>query len=525
MKTDEVKTKILIVDDVKANIIKMKDALTEIDTYIIIGANSGKSGIAKAKAQKFDLILLDIVMPDIDGFEVCSELMAYAPTKNVPIIFLTSKNDADSIIRGFRSGAVDYILKPFSKEELQARVKVHVQLKKTQEELIKAKEMAVVAAKAKSLFLANMSHEIRTPMNGIMGMIDMFYQTKLTDQQKEYLEIIDVSSENLLCIINDILDFSKIEAGQIEFESIKFSVFDEVDEVLKVLSFKAKEKNLSLQYDISNKIPKVLIGDPVRLKQILINLINNALKFTSKGGIQVFVELLEIDNENIKLKFRVVDTGIGISDEGKARLFKSFSQTDASVTRKFGGTGLGLAISKNLAKMMNGEIGVDSEEGKGATFWFTAEFKSSTQKEVIEEAKKSVESGNKQEALSILVAEDNVINQRVARFNLERFGHTVQIAENGIEAIEKYKETHFDLVFMDIQMPEMDGIEATKEIRRIENEKGVDVEIPIIAMTANTMKGDRENFLNAGLNDYIGKPFKADQLFNLLERIIKQTKK
>ncbi len=522
MKTADTKTRILIVDDVKANIIKMKEALMENEEYMIVGANSGGSGLSKAKAQKFDLILLDIIMPDIDGFEVCNELQSYDPTKGVPIIFLTSKNDPESIIKGFRSGAVDYILKPFSKEELQARVKVHVQLKKTQEELIRAKELAVVAAKAKSLFLANMSHEIRTPMNGIMGMIDMFYQTKLDKKQKEYLKIIDVSSENLLCIINDILDFSKIEAGQIEFESINFNVHDEVDEVLKILSFKAKEKNLTLQYDVPDDIPKVLVGDPVRLKQILTNLANNAIKFTNEGSIQVYVELLDTNERITKLKFRVADTGVGITEEGKTRLFKSFSQSDASITRKYGGTGLGLAISKNLTEMMNGEIGVESEPGKGSTFWFTAEFVSSSEKEVIEEAKKMIKSGTNQKALSILVAEDNAINQRVARFNLERFGHTVEIAENGVEAIDKYRKGNYDLIFMDIQMPEMDGLEATQEIRKIEINKLPGKGTPIVAMTANTMKGDREKFLETGMNDYISKPFKADQLFALLERIIKQ---
>lgn len=525
MKTAEFKTKVLIVDDVKTNIVKMKDALLESEDYLVIGANSGRSGIAKAKAQRFDLILLDIIMPDLDGFEVCNELQSYEPTRDVPIIFLTSKNDPESIIKGFRSGAVDYILKPFSKEELQARVKVHVQLKKTREELIHAKEMAVVAAKAKSLFLANMSHEIRTPMNGIMGMIDMFYQTKLDEKQKEYLKIIDVSSENLLCIINDILDFSKIEAGQIEFESINFSVIDEVEEVVKVLSYKSNEKELLLQYKVQDNIPKVLIGDPVRIKQILINLINNAIKFTSKGSVKVQVVLLETNDFTTRLKFSVTDTGIGISEEGMARLFKSFSQTDASITRKFGGTGLGLAISKNLTEMMNGEIGVDSKEGEGSTFWFTAEFKTSSEKEVIEAAKLSVQSGQKQDELNILVAEDNAINQRVARFNLERFGHKVEIAENGIEAVAKFEENNYDLIFMDIQMPEMDGMEATRKIRELEKTKSPGIEIPIIAMTANTMKGDKEKFLDVGMNDYIGKPFKADQLFTLLERVIKQGKK
>ena len=500
----------------------MKDALMESEDYLIVGANSGRSGLAKAKAQRFDLILLDIIMPDIDGFEVCSQLQEYEPTKDVPIIFLTSKNDPESIIRGFRSGAVDYILKPFSKEELQARVKVHVQLKRTREELIHAKEMAVVAAKAKSLFLANMSHEIRTPMNGIMGMIDMFYQTDLDERQKEYLKIIDVSSENLLCIINDILDFSKIEAGQIEFESINFNVNDELDEVIKVLSFKAKEKGLSLKYHVQPDIPKVLVGDPVRLKQILINLINNAIKFTSKGGVNVYAELVETNDDCSKLKFRVVDTGIGISEEGKSRLFKSFSQTDSSITRKFGGTGLGLAISKNLTQMMDGEIGVDSVEGEGSSFWFTAKLKSSSEKEIIEEAKKSIQEGAKQKALNVLVAEDNVINQRVARFNLERFGHQVEIAENGVEAVRLFGENIYDLVFMDIQMPEMDGLEATQEIRKIEKERDTHQQTPIVAMTANTMKGDKEKFLESGLNDYIGKPFKTDQLFSLLEKIIKQ---
>lgn len=522
MNTCENKSKILIVDDISINIEKMTEVLKTNKNYLIAAASNGRTALTKAKASQFDLILLDIIMPDIDGFEVCEQLKKYTATKDIPIIFLTAKRDPKSIVKGFKVGAVDYIPKPFSDEELLARVDMHLKLKHTQDDLKRAKNLAEAAAHAKSMFLVNMSHEIRTPMNGIIGMVDILKQTKLNDSQKEFIDIIDISGENLLSIINDILDFSKIEAGQIEFENIKFNISNEICEVIKLLNLKTKEKGLSLTMIIHDSVPEFVYGDPVRLKQILINLINNAIKFTSEGGVKIEIITKNIDELKVKILFKVIDTGIGISEVGKKKLFKSFSQTDSSTTRKYGGTGLGLAISKNLTNLMNGEIGVESEVGKGSTFWFTAVFKRAFEEvkkpqALVAEEEKEIKP---EKQLKILVAEDNIINQKVAVFNIEKLGHKVNIAENGKIAFDNFKKNKYDLIFMDIQMPEMDGIEATKLIREFEVDTAKDKKMPIIAMTANVMKGDREKFIEAGMNDYIGKPFKINELSELIDKIM-----
>ncbi len=297
----ETKPRILIVDDIKSNLLKMKSILTTKEDYQIATADNGKTALKKAKAQKLDLILLDIVMPDISGFEVCRELKKNQLTKDIPVIFLTSKNDPESIIEGFNCGAVDYVHKPFVEEELLARARVHIQLNKTKKQLIEAKEKAELATNAKSMFLANMSHEIRTPMNGVVGMVEALKCTNMTEDQMEYLNIIDISSENLLSVVNDILDFSKVEAGQIELENITFNMHKTIDEVVKMLNFKANQKSLYLKFETDKDIPAFLIGDSLRIKQILINLINNAIKFTLKGGININCRLDSINENGVKL--------------------------------------------------------------------------------------------------------------------------------------------------------------------------------------------------------------------------------
>ncbi len=519
--TPEKKDKILVVDDMPINLELIKSVLNLEGNFSLVLVSDGKSAIRKAKANYFDLILLDIMMPEMDGYEVCNILKSYPTTKDIPVIFLTALNGPKDIQKAFRYGAVDYILKPFSREELTSRVNLHISLKRTREELIKAKRSAEAAAEAKAIFLANMSHELRTPMNGIIGMVDILKRTKLTDAQYEYLNIIESSGENLLSIINDILDLSKIEAGHMELETIPFSLYDEIRRVANIMQVIADKKRLSVKLHIGKEVPPYVKGDPVRMKQIIINLVNNAIKFTEKGNITISVEKKSAEDGKAQILFKIMDTGIGISPEGQKKLFQSFSQVDKSTTRKYGGTGLGLMISKNLTQMMGGEIGVESLEGVGSTFWFTVSMELSDKESCKKQHRSddpAYEDKIRVQPLNILLVEDNKINQKVAMLNLKNLGYQVDIANNGKEAVEKFKNGDYDLIFMDVQMPEMDGVEACKKIRELENNTDSTKKIPIIAMTANTSEDERKKYMEAGMDDYISKPFKQKELIEIFKK-------
>ena len=437
-----------------------------------------------------------------DGRKVCLK------TNGIPFF------DKNGNLIGYLGVDKDITKEKLYEEEL---IKEIAERKKTEIKLIKTKEEAEAATFSKSLFLAKMSHEIRTPMNGIIGTIDILKDTILTGEQKDFLDIIDVSANNLLSIINDILDISKIEAGKVELENKNFNLYIIVDEIIKLLSFKASEKSLIIHKNISQEVPEFVIGDFVRLKQIIINLMNNAIKFTKKGSITLEIEKTKQVNNKIHLLFRIIDTGTGISEEGQKRLFQEFSQADISITRKYGGTGLGLIISKKLSKLMDGEIGVESKIGTGSTFWFTVVLETGSEIKKESEKKPMKEKQEISKKLSILVAEDNVINQKVAMINLKQLGHNVEIAVNGKMAVDMYNKNKYDLILMDIQMPVLDGIEATKEIRKIEKENNVSDKIKIVAITANAMKEDKNKCLSAGMDDYITKPFKSEDMDRALQ--------
>jgi signal transduction histidine kinase/CheY-like chemotaxis protein len=404
-------------------------------------------------------------------------------------------------------------------DEIVERKSVEAELKKSYTQLEDLAIKANAASQAKSSFLATMSHEIRTPMNGIIGMINILKQSELTIEQKDSLSIIDFSANNLLAIVNDILDFSKIESGQIELENIPLDLYKGIDDIIKLLSFKTTDNNIALKREIESDVPRFIIGDPVRINQIVLNLTNNALKFTENGSVSIKIEKLDAFEDYITLRIYVIDTGIGISKDGMDKLFKEFSQANSQITRKYGGTGLGLAISKRLAEQMGGEIGVESKLGIGSSFWFTIKVKICTN-EIYLNSKHQPIIKKMEHKLEILVAEDNVINQKIVTANLKKMGHKVDVAQNGKIAVDMFKLKNYDIILMDVQMPEMNGIEATQLIRIIEENENRNP-IFIAAMTANVLKEDIEHYLKIGMNTYLSKPFKVDELVNLLNKIQK----
>jgi signal transduction histidine kinase len=483
-----------------------------------------------SKSHQFAAILLDVVMESDDaGLQLVNYIRNELKDHNVRVIIRTGQPGLAPADRVYIEYDInDYVAKTEltanklslvvlgalrSYRDIVAAQELQVQLHRMEQE----SQAAKAASQAKSQFLAHMSHEIRTPLNGVIGMLDLLRQTELTEEQDYFARIIDKSAHSLLSVVNDILDFKKIEAGKLELDEIEFSVKEMLDDVQATFYAPLHNNQQTLTVRISDTMPGKLVGDEIRIKQILINLIGNAIKFTPEHGhISVVLSgFLDAAAQRFHLEMSVSDTGIGMTEEQQKNLFSPFSQADTSTTREFGGTGLGLDISRQLAEMMGGGITLNSIQGKGSTFIVTLNLGCLPHITSVQDTGIEAASAHLQGPLRILVAEDDMTNQKVIRAMLTKLGHQVTIVENGTQVEPALRDGRYDLIMMDYHMPEMDGIEATK-LLRAQSEFQT---IPVVALTAATSTEERDRCLNAGMNDFLTKPYTLDGLSKVLNKL------
>ena len=515
--------KILVVDDIAANRLAIRTALSNVDATFVEAAN-GFDALAITLEEDLALILLDVQMPEMDGFEVCERLRANPQTADTPVIFVSAANKADEDrIHGYLSGATDYLSKPIHDHILRAKTQVFLRLYRQNRELQAALAAAQAADRAKDAFLANVSHELRTPLNAVIGLSALARRSSTDARQREYLDKVNDAGQTLLAIINDLLDLTKIAAGELQFEATPFSLRQTAARVLSVIGHLAAGKGLLLHGEIDETLPDVLVGDPLRLEQILLNLLNNAIKFTESGRIVVRVGLAELAGQRVRLQIEVEDSGIGMSDDEIGQIYKPFVQADPSISRKHGGTGLGLAICKQLAEGMDGAIEVSSRPGHGTRFLVRLSLGLASADDLLpaDDPTGGQDLPTRYCDARVLVVDDQPLNREVVFDLLGTVGIVPDLAENGQQAVDILSESGpgaFDLVLMDIQMPIMDGLTAVRRIRALPGF----AELPIVAMTAHTMVHEKQGHLAEGMNDHLGKPFLLPSFFALLAKWLTQ---
>jgi signal transduction histidine kinase len=530
-RSDDKHPLVLVVDDDPSMRLLARAAIEALG-FEAMEAEDGQDAVELLEGLSPDLVVLDILMPRMDGFQACAELRMRKHSQHLPVLIMTGLTDVESIQAAFEAGATDFITKPINWTVFAHRVRYMVRAGRSVTELASARNAAEAATRVKSEFIANMSHEIRTPLNAVLGYIDLLRDGDLSPEERlSYLETVDSNGRHLLEVVSEILDFSKLEARNMQVERIPLSPIQLVSGVAALMSARAAEKGLDFRVEYRGKIPEVIQSDPVRLRQILLNLLGNAIKFTEAGGVRAVVSLPEPGEHTLgKLCFQITDTGIGIAPQDRQRLFESFVQLDTSTTRRFGGTGLGLAISQRLCACLGGKIGVESTPGRGSVFSFEIDtgplhgvrMLESPEEAGIEPPASAVGASACLEG-RVLLAEDGVDNRRLLAVVLRKAGAQLEVAENGRVAVNKVLVAKdagepFDAIVMDIQMPVLDGLAAASTLR------AGGYFGPLIALTADAQELTRRRCFAAGFDDFLTKPVERAQLLALLDSYLSKSR-